>query len=104
MELSNSIRDLLLLFIKNEFIVKSWGITNAKFYSDHITFIVSALKYQGEITIAVIDANNYNIVLIDNNYMLEHIQLENVIDKIDMEIEYSDNYNRQVLDWMEQYR
>lgn len=94
--ISNGIRELLLLFLKNQIVFQSWGCSNLSVSYDRIRFFVNALKYKG--FIVIIDKGIDNMFEVQFSGM-ETVKLDinSIISFIDVNIETGNNYYNKLL-------
>lgn len=88
---SKEIKRMLLELLKNNTVVVSWGISNLTIEGDEITFEVDALKYKGVVAVFVSKRQNYYDLKIGEK-VIKELLINEVVDMIDKEVEYSNNY------------
>ncbi|MCL2510478.1 MAG: hypothetical protein FWF09_00335 [Bacteroidales bacterium] len=79
----------------------SWGAKKIIIKENAMFFSVSGFKFYGKIRIIANSENSYKIVLKNPNYekVIENIALIEIVEKIDSEVEKTDNYVKTLLDW-----
>ena len=98
MNLSKGMRNLLIMFLNNQDIVASWGISNIKIKKNSATFNVTGFKHQGAINIRVITDISYLVNF--GNVTIREISIVDIISKIDDYIENTNNYQEEVKKWL----
>ena len=94
--ITRKIRNLLLLFLKNDIIVTSWGITEIKITELKISFHVCGFKYRGLVRIeAPTDRGEYLIRFGQNPPISS--DLESVIGLLDEKIENNNIYFNELI-------
>lgn len=87
--IGRKLKNLLVLLLKHDIVVTSWGVTDIKISESRISFQVSGFRYQGIVEInAPTDSNDYLIHFSHNPPV--RCDLESVIELLDDRIEKSD--------------
>lgn len=95
-------RKILIELLNEETIVGSWGITNIDIADMSLSFDVSAMRYKGRISIEPkenIDTE-VNVTFLDGSIDNIATNLSSIVEDVDKQIEYSDDYNSKLADWI----
>lgn len=94
MKLKSSIRQALLTLLDQGLIVASWGLSDIKLSESSILFAVNGFKYKGQVVI--MEYNNGYTIRMDGKSF--DCNLCDLIKKLDIEIEKTDNYDSLILE------
>ncbi len=97
--MSNEIRNILLLFLKEKVIVASWGMSEIKILTDGLTFSVEAMKYKGTVRISPVGTADCMVSFANKRTF--QCRTENLVSALDGVIEKSDDYFEDLIDWFD---
>lgn len=100
--MNKKIKSLMRVFINNQVIVNSWGITEIGIHEEYLMFKVDGLKYKGMISIQA-EKDDY-IIRLNSSNTIKESSPDKVVDYLDSIIEKSDNYISDVLNWIGQIK
>ncbi len=97
--MSNEIRNILLLFLKEKVIVASWGMSEISILPNCLTFSVEAMKYKGTVRITPVGTADCMVGLADKQTF--QCSTEDLVSTLDGVIEKSDGYFVDLIDWFD---
>lgn len=97
--MNETLRLLIITLLENKVTVASWGISNITINSNIMVFDVDGLKYKGKVSIKVTGLASYTIRIGDMSY--SDCRLENLVNFIDSKVERTNEYLKDLKEWIE---
>lgn len=98
MKMNEKIRTVLIMMLKDEVIVASWGISNIRIADSALVFDVCGFLYQGTVTIVATDIS-YRIQFEDGVQV--EVVLANILETLDQYIEKDASYMENISNWLQ---